>query len=129
MSLPVERLLGIIDKIDKLASSVEEKGLLVEAEDLDVVSNTIEKMAGKIPAGDDRPAAIFPSTHPKVNDDKDHYPIPDETHGRAALQRLSEFKGSKPSWWDGTPEELKNAIVRAVKGKFPGMKVDDEKFK
>ena len=128
MSQSVDNLMCIIGRIDKLASSIEEKGLFKEAENLDVVSNTLDKMAKIIPAGDDRPAAIFPSTHPKVNDDKDHYPIPDKVHGKNALGRLSEFKGSKPSWWDGTPEELKNTILRAVKEKFPSMNVDDKKF-
>jgi len=129
MFLLKDKIASIVDSIDKIASSVEKQGLLKEAEELDVISNTFEKMAKKIPAGDNRPAAIFPSTHPKVNDGKDHYPIPDKTHGRSALQRLSQFKDSKPSWWEGSVEELKNAIVRAVKGKFPGMEIEEKKYK
>jgi hypothetical protein len=129
MSPSKEKVTSIVSILDKVASSAENKGLLKEAEELDIISNTLEKMAKNIPAGDNRPAAIFPSTHPKVNDGKDHYPIPDKNHGRSALQRLSQFKDSKPSWWDGSVEELKNAIVRAVKGKFPGMEIEKEKFK
>lgn len=120
---------SITDALDKVANSVQAKGLTKEAEEIDIVSNTIEKMAKKIPAGKDRPAAIFPSNHPKVKDGKDHYPIPDKSHGRAALQRLSQFKDSKPEWWSGSIGELKSAILRAVKAKFPGMEIEKEKFK
>lgn len=119
----------ITEALDSVANSVQAKGLAKEAEEIDVVSNTIEKMAKKIPAGKERPAAIFQSTHPKVNDGKDHYPIPDKSHGRAALQRLSQFKDSKPTWWNGSISELRNAIIRAVKSKFPGMEIEEEKFK
>ena len=129
MSLPRDKVASILSNLDKIATRVQERGFLKEAEDIDVVSNTIEKMAKKIPQGDDRPAAIFPSTHPKVNDGRDHYPIPDKSHGKSALGRLSQFKDSKPSWWDGSVEELKNAILRAVKGKFPGMEIEEEKYK
>lgn len=120
---------SIVVGLDKIAGSVESKGLFKEAEDIDVVSNTLERLAKELPAGKNRPAAILPKDHPKVNDGKDHYPIPDKAHGKAALQRLSQFKDQKPEWWDGSVEDLKNAIVGAVKDKFPGMEVDEEKFK
>lgn len=120
---------GIVAGLDKIAGSVESKGLLKEAEDIDLVSNTLERLAKELPAGKDRPAAIFPKEHPKVNDGKDHYPIPDKAHGKAALQRLSQFKNQKPEWWDGSVEDLKNVIVGAVKAKFPGMEIDEDKFK
>lgn len=38
----------IIQKIDKLASDLEEKGFMEEAEALDIISNTIEAVSGKI---------------------------------------------------------------------------------
>lgn len=129
MSEFIERCSSITDALDKVAESVQAKGLKKEAEEIDVVSNTIEKLAKKIPAGKDRPAAIFDSNHPKVRDGKDHYPIPDKSHGRAALQRLSQFKDSKPEWWSGSIGELKSAILKAVKAKFPGMKIEKDKFK
>jgi hypothetical protein len=129
MSSPKERLASIIESLDNVANSVEANGLFSEAESIDIVSNTLDKMAKILPAGKNRPAAIFPKEHPKVNDGKDHYPIPDKVHGKSALQRLSQFRDSKPTWWDGSIDELKNAILRAVKGKFPGMEIEEEKFK
>lgn len=129
MLLSKEKIASIVEDIDKVANDVEKQGLLKEAEELDVVANTIEKIAGKIPAGDNRPASIFPAEHPKVTDGKDHYPIPDKIHGKSALQRLSQFKDSKPEWWDGSLEELKSTILRAVKSKFPGMEIEEDKFK
>lgn len=129
MFISQDKVASIISNLDKIATRVQEKGLLKEAKEIDVVSNTIEKMAKIIPQGDNRPAAIFPSTHPKVNDGKDHYPIPDKSHGKSALQRLSQFKDSKPSWWDGSVEELKSTILRSVKDKFPGMEIEEEKYK
>lgn len=39
------------------------------------------------------------------------YPIPDRSHGRSALQRVSQF---------GSPEE-KATVRAAVQRKFPGM--------
>jgi len=124
-----ESATAIINSLDRVAESVQSKGLLKEAEEIDVISNTIEKMAKKIPAGSDRPDSIFPSTHLKVNDGKDHYPIPDKNHGKAALQRLSQFKDSEPTWWDGSLEEFKSGILKAVKEKYPGMDIDKDKFK
>lgn len=64
-----------------------------------------------------------------MNDGKDHYPIPDKNHGRSALQRLSQFKDRKPEWWDGSMGELVNSIQKAVKDKFPGMEIEEEKLK
>lgn len=124
-----ESALEIISRLDTIAESVQAKGLLKEAEDIDIISNTLEKMAGKIPAGSERPAPIFSDTNPKVNDGKDHYPIPDKNHGRAALQRLSQFKDSKPTWWDGTLEEFKSKIISAVRSKFPDIEIEEDKFK
>ncbi len=120
---------AIISHLDTIAESVQAKGLLKEAEEIDIVSNTIEKLSGNIPAGSERPAPIFSDKDPKVNDGKDHYPIPDKKHGIAALQRLSQFKDSKPTWWNGSLEEFKSKVISAVKSKFPGMEIDKEKYK
>jgi hypothetical protein len=129
MDLSNDKVAFLIESLDTVADRVQGQGLIKEAEEIDVVSNTLEKMAKTLPAGKDRPVAIFPKEHPKVTDGKDHYPIPDKAHGRAALQRLSQFKDQKPDWWSGSTEELKNAIIKAVKGKFPGMDVEEDKFK
>lgn len=38
----------IVDNIDKLASEIEKKGFLKEAEALDIISNTIEQISGDV---------------------------------------------------------------------------------
>jgi transcriptional regulator of aromatic amino acid metabolism len=114
---------NIVASLDNVANDVESNGLLKEAEELDIIANTIEKMAKVLPAGKDRPAAIFPAEHPKVKDKNDHFPIPDKAHGQNALARVNQYSAA-PDWWKGSLEELKNAVYRAVKGKFPGMKVE-----
>lgn len=54
-----------------------------------------------------------PSKAPKSGS----YPIPDESHARNALARVSQF---------GSPEE-KAAVKRKVAAKFPGIKVGGKK--
>lgn len=120
---------SLTDRLDSIADRLQEKGFKKEAEEIDVVSNTLDKMAKKIPAGSDRPAPIFSDSDPDVTDGKDHYPIPDEKHARSALQRLSQFWDSKPFWWKGSLETLRSKIISAVKSKFPDMEIDEEKFK
>ena len=119
----------LIARLDKIASLVQVKGLVKEAEEIDVISNTLEKIAKIIPAGSNRLAPIFSDKNPKVKDGKDHFPIPDRAHGQAALQRLSQFIDTKPDWWGGSLEEFKNTIIKSVKAKFPDMKIDEEKYK
>lgn len=123
----MSKLSCIISSLDTIAESVQTKGLLKEAEDIDIISNTLEKMAGKIPAGSERPAPIFSDKSSKVKDGKDHFPIPDAAHARNALQRVNQYS-QVPEWYDGSLEELKAKVVSAVKSKFPGIKVDEEKF-
>lgn len=118
----LEKLSSVIESLDGIADTVQAQGLLKEAEDIDVVSNTLEKLAKKIPAGSDRPAAIFQDNSPKVLDKKDHFPIPDAAHARNALARVNQY-GSAPSWYDGSLEELKKAVYSAVRSKFPSIQI------
>lgn len=83
--------------------------------------------AKELPATKDRPAPVFSRESPKVKDDSDHFPIPDSAHGRNALARVNQY-GSVPSWYDGSLEELKAAVVKAVKAKFPDIEVEEEKY-
>lgn len=69
---------------------------------------------------------VFPKSHPKVKDNKDHYPILDLAHGANALARSQQYSSSPP-WFDGSLSELKNAVRRAVYKKFPGLKSRKEK--
>ena len=124
MLLSKEKIASIVEDIDKVANDVEKQGLLKEAEELDVVANTIEKIAGKIPAGDNRPAPIFSDSSSKVKDGKDHFPIPDAAHARNAISRVNQYS-SVPTWYDGSLEELKAKVISAVKSKFPGIKISE----
>jgi hypothetical protein len=83
--------------------------------------------SAELPHTKDRPAPVFPKESPKVLDKKDHFPIPDSGHGQNALARVNQYS-SVPSWYDGSLEELKSAVVKAVESKFPKMEVEKEKF-
>jgi len=72
-----------------------------------------------------RPNPVFDANHPKVNDDKDHFPLGDANQARNALARANQY-GSAPKWWNGTLEELKNAVARKVKKEFPSIEVSKE---
>lgn len=112
----------LIARLDKIASLVQEKGLVKEAEEIDVISNTLEKIALK---KDTRPAPIFQSTSLKVKDDKDHFPIPDIAHARNALARVNQYS-SVPSWYDGTLTELKAKVRSAVHSRYPSIEMSDK---
>lgn len=68
-----------------------------------------------------RGTSVFQSTHPKVKDNKDHFPINDLAHARNALARVMQYD-SVPSWYNGTLGGLQSAVKRAVYKKFPGLK-------
>jgi hypothetical protein len=125
MSSPKERLASIIESLDNVASSVEANGLFSEAESIDVVSNTLEKMAGDIPAGSNRPAPIFSDKSSKVKDGKDHFPIPDAAHARNAISRVNQYS-SVPVWYDGSLKELKAKVYSAVRSRFPSIKISED---
>lgn len=75
-----------------------------------------------------RPSPIFDATHPKVTDNKDHFPIDTEARARNALARANQFKKA-PSWWKGSLQELLNAVARAVKKHYKGIEVSKEATK
>lgn len=72
-----------------------------------------------------RGKCVFPTNSSKVNDDKDHYPIPDEAHGRSALSYAGKQKSAP--WYNGTVEEMQKAVERAVHKAFPGIGKDTKK--
>jgi len=117
----------VITALDLIANDLESKGLVREAERVDILSNTLEVESKELPHKKNRPAPVFPKESPKVKDDKDHFPIPDSAHGRNALARVNQY-GEVPSWYDGSLEELKAAVVKAVHSKFPGIEVEKEKY-
>ena len=77
---------------------------------------------------ENRPSPVFESTNPKVKDDKDHFPIQDEAHGRNALARVNQYSEA-PEWYDGSLEDLKKTVADAVKNKFPDIEVTEESYK
>jgi hypothetical protein len=118
---------SIIERIDKVANSLENKGLIKEAMNLDVVSNTIEKLAKKRLKKNTRPEPVFSDSDPKVKDGKDHFPINTLVRARNALQRVNQYS-SAPAWYSGSLSEVKNRVVRAVKRKYPSIEVDESKY-
>jgi hypothetical protein len=123
-----EKLASIVENLDEVANRIQANGLIKEAEEIDIISNTIEKMSEKIPQGSDRPAPIFSDSDSKVKDGKDHFPIPDEAHARNALQRVNQYSAA-PDWYDGSLEEVKKKVMDAVKNKFPDIEIDEGKYK
>jgi len=69
---------------------------------------------------------IFPSSHPKVKSGN-HFPIDTEARARAALSYAGHHD-SHP-WYKGTVEELRSAVRRAVKRKYPSIDVSEPKKK
>jgi len=116
-------------RLDSIADRLEAKGFAKEAEELDVISNTMEVEAKKLTYKEKEklPSStfVFPAGSGSVTDDKDHFPIPDETHGRNALQRANQY-GESPSWYKGSLESLKKRVAEKVKAKFPGIEVSEE---
>lgn len=70
--------------------------------------------------------AVFQSTHEKVRDDKDHFPINSENQARNALARAAQYESS-PAWYDGTLESLQASVKRAVKSAYPSIEVAEKK--
>lgn len=68
---------------------------------------------------------VFPAESPKVKDDKDHFPINTAGQARNAIARGNQFS-SAPDWYKGSAQDLVNAIIRAVKKKYPDMEISKE---
>jgi hypothetical protein len=69
-----------------------------------------------------RGKCVFPAEHPKVTDEKDHFPINDAGQARNALSRANQYS-SAPEWWKGSLQELVNAVHRAVKKHYKDIDV------
>lgn len=108
----------MINKLAALADELDGAGLYTEA---DLVDELLVKEAAKVKARN-RPSPVFDSKHPKVKDNKDHFPLGNAAQARNALSRANQFD-KKPDWWSGTLQELVNAVVRAVKKKYPGIEI------
>ncbi len=71
-----------------------------------------------------RGKCVFPAEHPKVKDDKDHFPITNKAQAQNALARANQFSKA-PEWYSGSLESLVNAVARAVKKHYPGIEVSE----
>jgi hypothetical protein len=75
-----------------------------------------------------RPSPVFDAKHPKVKDNKDHFPLGNENQARNALARANQYK-SAPEWWAGSLQELLNAVAKKVKSKYKSIEVSKESTK
>jgi hypothetical protein len=71
---------------------------------------------------------VFPAESSKVKDHKDHYKVNTIEEAHAALSYAGHYSKAPP-WFNGTLEELKSAIRRKVKAKFPSIAVSEPKKK
>jgi hypothetical protein len=71
-----------------------------------------------------RGKCVFPSEHPKVEDEKDHFPINNEGQARNALARANQYS-SAPKWWKGSLQELVGSVHRAVKKHYKNIDVSE----
>lgn len=108
----------MINKLAELANELDSAELFAEA---DIIDALLVKEAAKVKARN-RQSPVFDSTHPKVKDNKDHFPLGNISQARNALARANQFT-KKPDWWKGTLQELVNAVARAVKKKYPAIEI------
>ena len=76
-----------------------------------------------------RGTCVYPADHPKVKDNKDHYPINSEDQARTALRYANKEKGEAPPWFSGTVKEFLNGIVRKVRKEYPGIQITEKSKK
>lgn len=98
---------------------------LVEAFEMavfDLVKSSAEKKHDPKAAVRSRGLCIFPAEHPKVKDDKDHFPITNKAQAQNALARASQYSKA-PEWYKGSLESLVNAVARAVHKHYPSIEV------
>lgn len=75
-----------------------------------------------------RGKCVFPAEHPKVKDEKDHFPINDAGQARNALSRANQYS-SAPKWWKGSLKELVGAVHRAVTKHYKNINVTEDSKK
>lgn len=86
----------------------------------DFVARVDEKKTKKATRGD----AIFKDTDKSVLDNADHFPINSVSQARNALARVAQYK-STPKWYSGSLKTLRKKVIKAVKAKYPSIKVSE----
>lgn len=108
MTISANQLLSLIDKFSE---AVEE-----------TVKTAKEKKHDPKAAVRSRGLCVFPAEHPKVKDDKDHFPITSKAQAKNALARANQYSKA-PEWYKGTLESLVNSVARAVHKHYPSIEV------
>lgn len=111
----------MLSTLIKLADHLDRNG---HYEESDMLDSIIEKMAAKNKKtkGETRGDCVFQSTHPKVKDGKDHFPINSEAQARNALARVNQFEEAPP-WYDGSLKSLVSSVAKAVENKYKDIEV------
>lgn len=68
---------------------------------------------------------VFSASHPKVTDNKDHFPVNNEGQAHSALSYANGFSAAPP-WYSGSLSSLVNAVARKVHSKYPGIQLSDK---
>ena len=111
-------------KVAIAMSMARKKGLKVP-EEKKSKNESEEKEHNPKAALRNRGEVVFPAESSKVKDDKDHFPINSKAQARNAISRGNQFSEA-PEWYKGSAQDLVNAIVKAVKKKYPDMEISKE---
>jgi hypothetical protein len=110
-------------KLNQIASAIENarnpRADLV-AQDITLLADIV---AGKKKKKDTHDYTFKPNSK-KVKDKKGHFPVDSESQARDALGRANQYKKSPP-WYDGSLQELVDAVVRKVHGKYPDIEISE----
>lgn len=97
-------------------------------EEIASAADYFEKLAKKLDPDAkvrNRGTVVFSADHPKVTDNKDHFPLNDEDQARNALAQASKFK-KVPKWYSGSLESLVKAVAKKVHSKYKGIEVTEK---
>lgn len=121
----------MLKKLGEIATVLDELGHTDLADQIDEVMTVIaakKKKTDSKAAVRNRGKVVFDAKHPKVKDNKDHFPINSAAQARNALARANQFSKA-PSWFKGTVQELVNAVAKAVKKHYPSIDVSKKATK
>lgn len=110
-----------------MENSAKTISLVIDAFTQAVVENVkIAKEKEHDPKADvrNRGLCVFPAEHPKVTDDKDHFPITNKAQAQNALARANQFSKA-PEWYKGSLESLVSTVARVVHKHYPSIEVSE----
>ena len=68
---------------------------------------------------------VFKAEHRRVKDNCDHFPVNSASQARNALARANQYDKS-PDWYDGSLQDLVDAVVRKVRKKYKSIDISKE---